>query len=238
MDPRPLIDVRGVSRVYQQGGVSVNALKDVDLSIDDGEFVALVGPSGSGKTSLLNLIGALDTPDGGQIHVGNDKLHELKHAQLASLRLHKLGFVFQHYSLIPVLSALENVEYVLVLQGVPPVERRQRAIDALEAVGLSTMLHRRPDQLSGGQQQRVAVARAIVGRPLLVLADEPTANLDSETSAWLLALMRRLHERTGTTFVFATHDPMVMQQAQRVIRLHDGRILEDTQHAVPETRCA
>ncbi|HJV63283.1 MAG TPA: ABC transporter ATP-binding protein [Albitalea sp.] len=238
MASKTLIDLRGVSRSYQQGGATVRALADVDLQIDAGEFVALVGPSGSGKTSLLNLMGALDTPDAGQVLIGDDDLGRLKRAQRAALRLHKLGFVFQHYSLIPVLSALENVEYVLVLQGVGAAERRRRATEALEAVGLSALLHRRPDQLSGGQQQRVAVARAIVGKPLLVLADEPTANLDSETGAWLLALMRGLHDRTGTTFVFATHDPAVVKQAHRVVRLKDGKVMEDTQHAVPETRRA
>jgi putative ABC transport system ATP-binding protein len=238
MNPKPLIEVRDVSRSYRQGRLSVKALAHVSLQIDAGQFIALVGPSGSGKTSLLNLAGALDTPDSGAVLIDGEDLAGMGGAQRASLRLHKMGFVFQHYSLIPVLSALENVEYTLVLQKVPAAERRERAAEALESVGLGAMLNRRPDQLSGGQQQRVAVARAIVGRPRVVLADEPTANLDSETGAWLLALMRSLHERTATTFVFATHDPMVVKQSGRVIRLKDGKVTEDSGDAVPETRRA
>ncbi len=230
----PLIEARDLCREHQQGEQTVPALRHVHLRIEAGEFVALAGQSGSGKTSLLNLLGALDRPSSGELRLDGQDLALLSKTELAGLRLRKLGFVFQHYSLIPVLSALENVEYVLVLQGVPAAERRQRASEALASVGLGALLDRRPDQLSGGQQQRVAVARAIVGRPALVLADEPTANLDSDTGDGLLALMRDLNQRTGTSFVIATHDSRVMQSASRLVRLKDGAILEDSAHALPE----
>ena len=235
MRATPLISINNVSRVYRQGENEVHALSRIDLSIEAGEFTALVGPSGSGKTSLLNLIGALDMPDSGELRVGGETLGALKRTQLAALRLHKIGFVFQHFSLMPVLSALENVEYVLILQKIAPAERRRRAIQALEAVGLGSLQQRRPDQLSGGQQQRVAVARAIVGNPLLVLAEEPTANLDSETGESLIGMMQTLNRDFGVTFVFATHDPMVMRHAGRVVRLKDGLLIEDSAKAL---RCA
>ena len=213
-----------VTKIYQQESVAVEALKDVDLEIAAGEFLALVGPSGSGKSTLLNLIGGLDRPTAGHLWVADVELGELSRRALAELRLKRIGFVFQEYNLIPVLSALENVEYVMLLQGVADGERRTRALAILKEVGLEGLEDRRPGELSGGQQQRVAVARAIVTEPALVLADEPTANLDSATGAALMDLMRTLNEEKHVTFVFSTHDPMVMERAKRLVRLKDGRI--------------
>lgn len=221
-----IVKIEQVSKVYCKGSVAVNALQDVDLEIRKGEFTALVGPSGSGKTTLLNLIGGLDTPSGGKIWVGDQEIGALSKSRLSDLRLRKVGFVFQEYNLIPVLSALENVEYVMLLQGVPEQERRERSLAMLAELGLQGMEHRRPNELSGGQQQRVAVARAIVSEPLIVLPDEPTANLDSVAGAALLDLMRELNEAKGITFVFSTHDPMVMQRAKRIVHLHDGRVVQ------------
>ncbi len=222
-----IVRIQGVSKRYAQDGISVDALSEIDLTVDSGEFVALVGPSGSGKTTLLNLIGALDAPSAGRIWIEKQEIGRLSRAERSRLRLRRLGFIFQEYNLIPVLSALENVEYVMLLQGVGEGERRRRARDMLREVGLEGLEHRRPAQLSGGQQQRVAVARAIVSEPVIVLADEPTANLDSATGAALLDLMRRLNQRRGITFVFSTHDAMVIERARRVVRLKDGRIVED-----------
>lgn len=221
------VRVQNASKTYQQGAMPIHALQDVSLEIHAGEFTALVGPSGSGKTTLLNLIGALDQPGAGDVWLGDQSLRALSRARLAQLRLHKIGFVFQDYSLLPVLTALENVEYVLQLQGVAAAERRRRANDALVALGLDGCQHRVPAQLSGGQQQRVTIARAMVGEPLLVLADEPTANLDSDTGSALLDTMLDLNRRQGTTFIFSTHDPMVMRHARRIVRLKDGKIVED-----------
>ena len=220
-----------VSRIYRHGGIEVPALQDVDLEIRRGEFTALVGPSGSGKTTLLNLIGGLDSPTSGRIWIGDIEITRLSGSQLADVRLRHIGFVFQEYNLIPVLSALENVEYVMLLQGVPERERRSRSLALLQELGLGGMEHRRPAELSGGQQQRVAVARAIVSEPLIVLPDEPTANLDSAAGAALLDLMRKLNEIKGITFVFSTHDPMVMQRARRIIRMRDGRVVASEQPA-------
>ena len=233
MNASPLIRMTNLSKVYRQGPVSVHALQDIDLTIQQGEFAALVGPSGSGKTTLLNLIGALDKPSSGQLLVGGDDFATQPRARLAGIRLKKIGFIFQDYSLLPVLTALENVEYVLLLQGVPANERRRRADEALQQLGLDGCQQRRPAQLSGGQQQRVAIARAIVGNPLLVLADEPTANLDSATGEALIETMLDLNRTRGTTFIFSTHDQMVMQHAQHVIRVKDGKIIEDSVHAIP-----
>ncbi len=223
----PLVRIEGLVKRYRQDGIAVEALAGVDLIVTQGEFLALVGPSGSGKTTLLNLIGALDRPTAGRIWIGAQELGRLTARERSRLRLHRIGFVFQEYNLIPVLSARENVEYVMLLQGVPARERRARALAMLEEVGLGEMAERRPAQLSGGQQQRVAVARAIASQPDIVLADEPTANLDSATGAALLDLMRALNERYGVTFLFSTHDPMVMARARRIVRLHDGRIVAD-----------
>lgn len=228
--PSALVNVRGVTRTYTQNSVEVHALRGIDLVIEKGEFTALAGPSGSGKTTLLNLIGALDRPSSGSISVGDTTVSTESGTQLAALRLHKIGFVFQDFNLLPVLSALENVEYVLLLQGVAAAERRRRADEALVLLGLDGCQHRRPSQLSGGQQQRVAIARALAGNPLLILADEPTANLDSETGEALLESMRALNRERGTTFIFSTHDGMVMRYASRIIRLKDGRLAEAANH--------
>ncbi|MCH2171719.1 ABC transporter ATP-binding protein [Myxococcota bacterium] len=216
-----------VTKVYETRGVTTHALDGVSLQMDEGEFSAIAGPSGSGKTTLLNLLGALDTPTSGNVLLDGEELTTLDSAALAGLRLHKLGFVFQSYNLIPVLSACENVEFVMDLQGVEAGERKQRAREVLERVGLSGLEDKRPPEMSGGQQQRVAVARAIASRPRLVLADEPTANLDSDTAKRLLELMAELNQVEGITFLFSTHDPLVMEAAQRVVRLRDGRVVDD-----------
>jgi putative ABC transport system ATP-binding protein len=222
-----IVQCRDVDKTYQQGRVTVTALQGVDLTVETGGFVALAGPSGSGKTTLLNLIGGLDLPDSGSIRVNDLDYSTLNASQLAELRLHHIGFVFQSYNLIPVLSAAENVEYVMLLQGVPAAQRRHRSHQILDDVGLEGKYHRRPAELSGGQQQRVAVARAIVSNPSIVLADEPTANLDSKTGEGLLQLMQEMNTRRGVTFIFSTHDSMVMQYARRVVTIHDGRIADD-----------
>ncbi len=211
-------------KVYDQGGTPVEALKGVSLEVEAGEFMALVGPSGSGKTTLLNLIGGLDRPTEGRVFLEGSDITGLSSGALAGLRLKRIGFVFQEFNLIPVLSALENVEYVMLLQGVAEEERLEKAHAILKEVGLETKEGRRPGELSGGQQQRVAVARAIVAEPAIVLADEPTANLDSATGAALLDMMKELNEEKGITFIFSTHDPMVMDRARRVVRLKDGII--------------
>lgn len=214
-----------LTRVYRQDSIEVIALKDIDLEIAAGEFIALVGPSGSGKSTLLNLLGGLDRPTSGRLWVADRELGPLSACELADMRLRRIGFVFQEYNLIPVLSAIENVEYVMLLQGVADEERRRRALAVLAEVGLTGLEDRRPGQLSGGQQQRVAVARAIVAEPALVLADEPTANLDSITGAALMDLMRGLNETKGITFVFSTHDQMVMERARRLVHLKDGQVV-------------
>ncbi len=223
-----LVTVKDVSKQYEQDTIVVNALDGVDLTVESGEFMSLVGPSGSGKTTLLNIIGGLDSPTQGQVWIREQEIGRLPKNQLSRLRLQEIGFIFQEYNLIPVLSAIENVEYVMLLQGVPDAERQERAENVLREVGLEKYIHRRPTQLSGGQQQRVAVARAIVSKPAIVLADEPTANLDSSTGAALLDLMRDLNERHETTFIFSTHDPMVMDRARRIVTLRDGKIVDDS----------
>jgi putative ABC transport system ATP-binding protein len=222
-----IVECKDITKIYQQNGTEVNALRGVSLSIQKGDFVALAGPSGSGKTTMLNIIGGLDSPDSGSVVVDENALEEMTQSELADLRLHNVGFVFQAYNLIPVLSALENVEFVMLLQGVPTAERRERARAILDDVGLEGMYHRRPAELSGGQQQRVAVARAIVSNPSIVLADEPTANLDSKTGADLLDMMKRMNEEKMVTFIFSTHDQMVMDYARRLIRLRDGQVVDD-----------
>ncbi|MFP8873858.1 MAG: ABC transporter ATP-binding protein [Myxococcota bacterium] len=213
-----------VEKVYSTRGIETRALSGIDLTIEAGEFAALAGPSGSGKTTLLNLLGALDVPTAGQILLDEEDLADLKPAELSNRRLHKLGFVFQAYNLIPVLSAAENVEFVLELQGIGVSERRKRATELLERVGLADMAEKRPLEMSGGQQQRIAVARAIASRPRVVLADEPTANLDSTTAKSLLDLMHGLNQDEGITFLFSSHDPLVLDKAERRILLRDGRI--------------
>jgi putative ABC transport system ATP-binding protein len=222
-----MVECQGVTKIYQQGEVTVPALRGVDLSVEAGEFAALAGPSGSGKTTLLNLIGGLDRPGEGSIIVAGNDYAEMKDAQMAELRLNHIGFVFQAYNLIPVLSAVENVEYVMLLQDVPAGERRERAKEILDEVGLEGRYNHRPAELSGGQQQRVAVARAIVSNPSIVLADEPTANLDSKTGAALLEMMAVMNERREVTFIFSTHDRQVMEFARRLVRIKDGRVDED-----------
>ncbi len=222
-----IVECIDVQKTYQQGRIAVQALKDINLSIGKGEFLAVAGPSGSGKTTLLNLVGGLDASDAGTIIVDGNAFDQMSQSQLAKLRLHKIGFVFQAYNLIPVLSATENVEFVMLLQGVPANERHERAQAILDDVGLVGKYDRRPSELSGGQQQRVAVARAIVSNPSIVLADEPTANLDSKTGNGLLEMMKKMNSEKNVTFIFSTHDKMVMDYARRLILLHDGRLEED-----------
>ena len=222
-----IVECRDVTKIYEQGRVKVIALDEVNLDIERGAFMAIAGPSGSGKTTLLNLIGGLDTPNSGGIVLDGEALDQLKPASLADMRLRKVGFVFQAYNLIPVLSALENVEFGMLLQGVPGSERRERGKAILDDVGLEGKYNRRPAELSGGQQQRVAVARAIVSDPAIVLADEPTANLDSNTGKGLLELMREMNAKKNVTFVFSTHDAMVMDYARRLVLIRDGRIADD-----------
>lgn len=222
-----LLELKNVSKIYRQGEIEVHALNDLSLTIEQGEFTALVGPSGSGKTTLLNIIGGLDTPTHGTVHLNGDDLTKMDEKSLSHYRLMQLGFVFQAYNLVPVLSVFENVELVMVLQGKQPTERKKRAMHFLEMVGLQDMINRRPSALSGGQQQRVAVARALAAGPRLVLADEPTANLDSENATTLLNIMHRLSHEEQTTFLFSTHDMRVMARAERIITLRDGRIESD-----------
>jgi putative ABC transport system ATP-binding protein len=223
----PVVKLEGVSKVYGHDGARVRALDGVSLEIEKGDFAVLVGPSGSGKTTLLNMVGGLDTPSTGRIWVAGTEIAGLTKSELSRLRLRRVGFVFQEFNLIPVLSALENVEFVMLLQGVPEAERRARSYALLKELGLEGLEHRRPSELSGGQQQRVAVARAIAAEPIIVLPDEPTANLDSKAGGALMDLMRRLNEEKGVSFVFSTHDPMVVERARRVIRMRDGRIEAD-----------
>jgi putative ABC transport system ATP-binding protein len=223
----PIVELRDIDKAYQQGNAVVHALQNIGLNIDAGDFAALAGPSGSGKTTMLNLIGGLDRPDQGEIFVDGNQYSRMSQTELAQLRLRRIGFVFQSYNLIPVLSAIENVEYVMLLQGIRKEERRRRAMSILDEVGLNGKYDNRPAQLSGGQQQRVAVARAIVSNPAIVLADEPTANLDSKTGEGLLQIMREMNEKLGVTFIFSTHDKMVMDYARRLILLRDGQIDND-----------
>ena len=229
--PSSIIELKNVTRVYQQGELQVHALRGLTLQVQPGEFTALSGPSGSGKTTALNLIGALDKPTSGEVLLEGVNLGATGRRDLSRLRRDRIGFVFQAYNLMPVLTAFENAETVLALQGVPAQERQQTVMQLLKDVGLEGLEHRRPNQLSGGQQQRVAIARAIASNPAVVLADEPTANVDSETAQRLLDIMKRLNEERGTTFVFSTHDPRVMQHARRLVRLVDGHVESDEARA-------
>jgi putative ABC transport system ATP-binding protein len=222
-----IVECIEIDKTYRQGKVKVHALRNISMDIEKGDFVALAGPSGSGKTTMLNIIGGLDAADSGKIIVDGNALGEMNQTQLANLRLHNIGFVFQAYNLIPVLSAAENVEYVMLLQGIPPAERRQRTKSILDEVGLEGKYDRRPAELSGGQQQRVAVARAIVSNPSIVLADEPTANLDSKTGKGLLDMMKEMNQEKKVTFIFSTHDRMVMNYAARLLRIRDGQLVDD-----------
>jgi len=224
---QPIIRVEGLEKIYEDNGVPVQALRTIDTGFERGEFTVIAGPSGSGKTTLLNLLGALDAPSAGRVLFEGTPLSELNKAQLAALRLKHFGFIFQAYNLIPVFSALENIEFVLTLQGIPDRERHRRSLEVMKELGIDALAHKRPNQMSGGQQQRVAVGRAIVTNPTIILADEPTANLDSATGAALLDLMTHMNLEHGITFLFSSHDPQVIERGRRVIRLHDGRIERD-----------
>ncbi|HUI87734.1 MAG TPA: ABC transporter ATP-binding protein [Anaerolineales bacterium] len=217
--------VENVTKVFTIGEMETRALRGVDLTIENGEFTALVGPSGSGKTTLLQLIGCLDQPTSGKVYINGKEVTKLNRNQRADLRKSALGFVFQFFALIPTLTAYENVEMPLLLDHHPSTERRARVNQLLESVGLADRAHHRPDQLSGGEQQRVAVARALASNPSLILADEPTANLDTENGRQVMEIMQKLNEETGVTYVFATHDPRVIQYAKRVVTLRDGLIV-------------
>jgi putative ABC transport system ATP-binding protein len=225
------VQLRNVSKVYRQDAVAVQALTDINLDVPRADFLCLSGPSGSGKSTLLNLIGGLDTPTTGEITVDGQRVDQLGKGELARLRLTKIGFVFQAYNLIPVLTARENVEFVMQLQGIAPAQRSEKAHQILKEVGLEGLGDRRPGELSGGQQQRVAVARAIVSEPSLVLADEPTANLDSKTAETLMQLLVHMNTEHNVTFIFSTHDKLVMDFSRRLIKLHDGKIVEDMRRA-------
>lgn len=222
-----IVELKGIIKNYGQGDVLVQALRNLDLEIRTGDFTAMAGPSGSGKSTLLNIIGGLDKPTEGEVRVEGQLLNDLSRTKLSQLRRDRIGFIFQGYNLIPVLTALENAEYVLMLQGVSPSQRREKVMAILQEVGLDGLQNRFPRELSGGQQQRVAIARAIASEPALVLADEPTANVDSKTAAGLLDLMGMLNEEKNTTFFFSTHDQEVMKQARHLLLLHDGRIIFD-----------
>ena len=227
--------IENVTRNFKVGNVETRALRGVSLTIESGEFTALVGPSGSGKTTLLQLIGCLDQPTSGQIYINGKDISQLNRNQRADMRRGTIGFIFQFFALIPTLTAYENVEMPLLLVGKGASERRERVNELLEAVDLSDRAHHRPDQLSGGQQQRVAIARALATHPSLILADEPTANLDTANGKQIMETMTRLNQETGVTFIFATHDPRVIRYARRIVTLRDGLVMEDTiQEKVPE----
>ncbi len=218
------IQLEHVTKTYHIGTVETCALDDISLSISEGEFTTLVGPSGSGKTTLLQLIGCLDKPDRGVVKIKGQDVTRFNANQRADLRREQIGFIFQFFALVPVLTAYENVELPLLLSNVKAADRRERVMELLNAVGLADRAHHRPDQMSGGQQQRVAIARALAPRPVMVLADEPTANLDTENGKQAMEIMQRLNQQTGTAFIFATHDPRVVAYARRVIKLRDGRV--------------
>ncbi len=222
-----IIEAKGIYKTYQETKVPVNALNGVDLQIEEGEFTAIVGPSGSGKTTLLNILGGLDLPTEGDIFIEGTNLSRLTSRQLIDFRLHNIGFVFQAYNLIPVLTARENTEFIMELQKVPKKERRQKALQLLEAVGIADKADHRPGQLSGGQQQRVAVARALASQPRFIIADEPTANLDSKSTNELLEIMAEMNRKYRSTFIFATHDQRVMDKARRIVSIDDGKIIGD-----------
>jgi putative ABC transport system ATP-binding protein len=225
------VELKDVKKTYRTGPIEVPALRGISLRVARGEFLAIAGPSGCGKTTLLNIVGGLDRADTGEVLVEGRNLQRLSSGELARLRLLRLGFVFQAFNLLPVLTAQENAEFTLLLQGVPAAQRKQRVQKLFSEIGLAGLENRRPSELSGGQQQRVAVARAMVTEPALVLADEPTANLDSVTATALLEVMEQLNRSHGTTFVYATHDPQVMERARRLIHLRDGQIVSDVERA-------
>lgn len=223
----PVIETRGLTKTYNPDKVPVHALRGVDLNVEKGEFTAIIGPSGSGKTTLLNIIGGLDRPTSGLVKVDGTDLSTLSDNQLIDFRQKKIGFVFQSYNLIPVLNVVENAEFVMLLQKRPKAQREQRVAELLRAVGLEDKMDKRPSELSGGQQQRVAVARALAPKPSFILADEPTANLDSQSAFNLLDIMEQLNRDEGITFIFSTHDARVIQRARRIISLVDGQIDKD-----------
>ena len=225
-----VISTQNITRVYWQGDHEIRALNGVDLGIEQGEFTAIVGPSGSGKTTFLNVIGGLDSPTDGHVQVGGTEITKMSSNQLIDFRLKHIGFVFQAYNLIPVLTARENVEFIMLLQDRPKHERHDRAAALLSAVGLDEQMDKKPNEMSGGQQQRVAVARALASKPAFVLADEPTANLDSTSTSNLLDIMARLNEEEKMTFIFSTHDQRVIDRAKRVLTLEDGKIVSDERH--------
>jgi putative ABC transport system ATP-binding protein len=222
-----MIEIKDLVKTYDSKAVPVKAIDGITLSFKEGEFTAVVGPSGSGKTTLLNIVGGLDEPTAGSVFINGQNIGELTSSQLINYRLHHIGFVFQAYNLIPVLTAQENVEFIMELQGKTKSEREQRAQELLEAVGLGDRLNTRPGELSGGQQQRVAVARSLASKPTFILADEPTANLDSATAENLLDIMGNLNKEAGITFIFSTHDPRVMNKARRIVTIQDGKVVKD-----------
>jgi putative ABC transport system ATP-binding protein len=224
-----VVQCEQVTKIYEMGKTILRALRGVSLTVEPGEFMCLAGPSGSGKTTLLNLIGCLDKPTSGQIAVEKKPTEKLSAFDLAQLRRRRIGFIFQTFNLIPVLTAYENVEMPLILKNIDSVEREKKVLQILEAMGIRELNKHRPDELSGGQQQRVAIARALVTEPAIVLADEPTANLDSETGLAIIELMHTLNRERGTTFVFSSHDPKVIERSSRVVRLQDGLIVDDGQ---------
>ena len=228
MSDQPIaVKTEALSKIFSQEAEKVQAVRNVSLTIEQGEFTALAGPSGSGKTTLLNLIGGLTRPSDGRVWVADQELNTLSHKALAQLRLHQLGFIFQAYNLLPVLTAKENAEFPMLLQGIDATERSQRVTKLFQQTGMTGLENRKPGKLSGGQQQRVAVIRAVASRPALVLADEPTANLDSTASAALLDMMDKLNQDLGITFVFATHDSRVMERSKRLIHMTDGAVESD-----------
>jgi putative ABC transport system ATP-binding protein len=222
-----VIEIKNLIKEYTDAEVKVKAINGVDLTIEEGEFTVIVGPSGSGKTTLLNLMGGLDKPTGGEINISDTRINDMSDSKLIDFRLNNIGFVFQAYNLIPVLTARENIEFIMELQGRPRAERRKRSVELLEAVGLIDRINSRPAKLSGGQQQRIAVARALASKPKFILADEPTANLDSVSTQNLLDIMEVLNHEEKMTFIFSTHDARVVRKAHRVITLEDGKIMSD-----------
>jgi putative ABC transport system ATP-binding protein len=227
-----ILEVKNLHKVYKEDEIEVNALNGIDLAFDEGEFTAIVGPSGSGKTTLLNIIGGLDKPSEGEVIIDKIHLTKLSSSKLIDFRMNNIGFVFQSYNLIPVLTAKENVEFIMHLQGKSKVEREKRTKELLEEVGLGDRINSRPGKLSGGQQQRVAVARALASRPKFVLADEPTANLDSKATENLLDIMEKLNKEENISFIFSTHDMRVVNKARRVITIEDGKVIKDETKAV------
>lgn len=222
-----IIETKNLHKTYRETKVPVHAVNGISITFDEAEFTAVVGPSGSGKTTLLNMIGGLDAPTEGDIRINGSQITSLSSKQLTDFRLRNIGFVFQSYNLIPVLTALENVEFIMQLQGMSKSKRRKRAMELLEAVGLGDKIHDRPGELSGGQQQRVSVARALASKPRFILADEPTANLDSKSTSELLDIMMQMNRQYKTTFIFSTHDQRVVDKARRIVTIEDGKVVED-----------